>query len=332
MKVSQLGDGGPPGGYRGAAGWRAVTRVLRSCIAFPESLATDLATTVLPSECRLCAAPLVALTRTGVCEACVARLQPSAASRQEILCTRCGDALGMESARFAAAMGVTECTPCRLAPPAFARAVAFATYDDHLRELLHLLKFSGRRALAQQILGQRLAETILQLQAAAAADLLVLPVPLFTARERQRGFNQSRLLAEAAVERLRRLAPAWRLTLRADILLRVKDTPALYPLNPAQRRRALEGAFRIAQPHAEAVRGREVLLIDDIMTTGATARACSSLLVRAGAAKVWVATAAKAQPEAPSTALRHEPADVALWSAPARTRVVEPDIGNRLTF
>jgi adenine/guanine phosphoribosyltransferase-like PRPP-binding protein len=102
--------------------------------------------------------------------------------------------------------------------------------------------------------------------------------------------------------------------------------------DPGQRRRALIGAFRIADAQAETLRGREVLLIDDIMTTGATARACSGVLLRAGAAKVWVATVARAQPEAPSAAAQHEPYDVALWSAPARTRVHEPDIGKRIRF
>jgi ComF family protein len=296
------------------------------------TVAADITNTVLPSDCPLCDAPLIGLSRTGVCESCVARLGPGAASAQDVLCTRCGDALGMESARFAAAMGATECTQCRLAPPAFTRAVAFATYDHEMREMLHLLKFDGRRRMAQAILGERLAQAILQLQPGAASELLVVPVPLFVERERQRGFNQSQLLAKAALESLRRAAPVWRLRLRGDVLQRVKDTRPLYSLDPGQRRRALIGAFRIADAQAETLRGREVLLIDDIMTTGATARACSGVLLRAGAAKVWVATVARAQPEAPSAAAQHEPYDVALWSAPARTRVHEPDIGKRIRF
>jgi ComF family protein len=238
----------------------------------------------------------------------------------------------MESARFAAAMGATECTQCRLAPPAFTRAVAFCTYDHEMREVLHLLKFDGHRRMAQSILGERLAQAILKLQSEAASDLLVIPVPLFVQRERQRGFNQSHLLAKAALERLRRAAPSWKLRLCGDILVRIKNTPALYSLDPGQRRRALTGAFRVADAQAETLCDREVLLIDDIMTTGATARACSSVLLRAGAAKVWVVTVARAQPEALSSAVQHEPHEVALWSAPARTRVHEPDIGKRIRF
>jgi ComF family protein len=211
------------------------------------------------------------------------------------LCSRCGDALGMESARFAAAMGTSECTMCRMAPPEFARAVAYAEYDAELREMLHLLKFNGRREMAEHVLGQWMAAAVLMLESEAARELVVIPVPLFAARQRSRGFNQATLLAEAMVKRMRRLRPAWTLRVEKKALARVKDTQALFAMQPHQRRHGLRGAFRVAD--VEAVRGREVLLIDDILTTGATARECARVLLRAGAAKVWVATVARAQPE-----------------------------------
>ncbi len=241
-----------------------------------------------------------------------------------MLCSRCGDALGMESARFAAAMGVSECTMCRLAPPKFDRAVAFANYDNEMREMLHLLKFNGMRGVAEHVLGGGMAIAVQRLRDAAANELVVIPVPLFAAREKKRGFNQAKLLGDAAVKRLRRLEPGWKLALRDGILKRVKDTKALYDLNPGQRRRNLQGAFVITD--VEAVRGREVLLIDDIMTTGATARECARVLKRAGAEKVWVVTAAKAQPESVQNAVQHEAEGFAMWDAASvpATRVVEP--------
>jgi ComF family protein len=162
--------------------------------------------------------------------------------------------------------------------------------------------------------------------------LVVIPVPLFAARESKRGFNQAKLLGDAAVKRLRRLEPAWKLSMRSGILERVKDTKALYELNPAQRRRNLQGAFRVA--NVEAVKGREVLLIDDIMTTGATARECARVLKRAGAAKVWVATAAKAQPESVQNAVQHETEGFAMWDtgSAAAVRVVEPVVAKQQKF
>jgi len=296
-----------------------------------QTVIADLSNTLLPSDCRICAAPMVAFGRVRVCEDCIARLGPDA-GQEEFLCQRCGDALGMESERFAAAMGIRECTACRLAPPEFTRAVAFANYDNEMREMLHLLKFEGQRRVAEHVLGQRVAEAARKLRAEAAADLVVIPVPLFAARERQRSFNQAALLAEAAVKRLRRLEPGWRLRVQVNVLSRVKDTGALYRLNPSERRHSLRGAFRVVD--AAVIAGREVLLIDDIMTTGATARECSRVLLAAGAAKVWVATAARAQPEGIQRVARQPAQSVARWDATpsGKPRTIEPDTGKRRSF
>jgi ComF family protein len=194
-----------------------------------------------------------------------------------------------------------------------------------MREMLHLLKFGGQRRMAEVVLGERLAAAMLKLDEVCGRELLVVPVPLFPARERQRGFNQARLLADAAIKSLKKLRPEWRLRILPGAMQRVRDTHALFTLNPSQRRRNLSGAFRIADK--EAVRGREVLLIDDIMTTGATARECARILKRAGAAKVWVATVAKAQPESVRAIER---TDVGMWGA--TTSFVEPDSSRRVSF
>jgi ComF family protein len=298
VKDVQLGNGGPPGSVVGAAsGWRAVTRVLRS-------YRDDVLNVMFPSDCRVCGGPVIALGEAQVCEACVARVE--AQTGAGTLCRRCGDALGMESARFAGAMGVHECTMCRMAPPEFDRAVAFAAYDDEVREMLHLFKFNGMREIAKAVFADGMASAVLQLEGLAAKELVVVPVPLFAARERARGFNQARLLAEVALMRVKKLRPGWSLAMRTDALLRVKDTNASFGLDPRMRRKNLRGAFRVGD--AEAVRWREVLLVDDIMTTGATARECARVLKRAGAAKVWVVTMARAQEERVA-----RKTDVACW-------------------
>ncbi len=294
----RLENGGPPDHEAGEGGsWRAVTRVLRSCQLLKAAVGgtlVDVVNAVWPSDCRLCGGPMMSISRATVCEACVARVEAQD-ELTNVLCSRCGDALGMESARFAAAMGTTECTMCRLAPPEFARAVAYAEYDAEMREMLHLLKFDGVREVASHVLGEWLAKAVLKLEGETARDLIVIPVPLFAARERSRGFNQSKLLAEAALKWLHKLRRGWKLQLDTKSLARVKDTRALFTMQPHDRRRNLRGAFRVV--NADAIKGREVLLIDDIMTTGATARECARVLLRGGAAKVWVATVAKAQPE-----------------------------------
>jgi ComF family protein len=295
-----------------------------------EWVVADFANVMMPSDCRVCGAAMAALARVRVCEACVARVGTQAETEQDVLCTRCGDALGMESARFAAAMGVSECTMCRLVPPQFDRAVAYANYEDEMRRMLHLLKFEGMRGVAEYVLGDAMAAAAQKLRGDAGDEPMVIAVPLFAAREKTRGFNQARVLAEVMVKRLRRLEPGWRLRLCSGVLERVKDTRALYALNPKQRRSSLRGAFRVAD--GEAVRGREVLLIDDIMTTGATARECARVLKRAGAAKVWVVTAARAQPESVQRAVQHDSESFAMWDAAVPARLMEPEVGRRMTF
>jgi ComF family protein len=177
--------------------------------------------------------------------------------------------------------------------------------------MLHLLKFSGVREVAIHLLGEHLAQAILKLEPQAARELVVVPVPLFAGRQHSRGFNQSELLATAAIRRLRKLRRDWKLRLETSVLTRVKDTRPLFAMQPHQRRKDIRGAFRVV--HAAPIQGREVLLIDDIMTTGATARECARVLLRAGAARVWVATVAKAQPE--SVVLRASEETIARWDA-----------------
>ena len=179
------------------------------------------------------------------------------------------------------------------------------------------------RETAQHVLGVRLARAIAQLRPEAAADLLVVPVPLHASRLSERGFNQADVLARAALAELRRSDRGWGLKLESTLLERVRDGRRFFGLDPAARRRQIRGAFRLRdQKQAKhRLQGREVLLIDDILTTGATARECARVRKAAGAARVWVATVARAQPAGLSRKGAREgdeaglPADVARWDA-----------------
>ncbi len=111
----------------------------------------------------------------------------------------------MEGVRFAGQFPVEGllCSPCRMVPPEFERAVAYAVYEDELREMVHLLKYERMRAVAKP-LGGMLARAIEMLEAEAGKELLVVAVPLFPLKERERGYNQAVLMADAALAELKK--------------------------------------------------------------------------------------------------------------------------------
>jgi ComF family protein len=265
----------------------------------------DLVTTVFPTDCKACGGPLLRADLSPVCDQCI----DSVRKQSVTLCGRCGEALDMEGVRFAGQFPVEGllCSLCRMAPPEFERAVAYAVYEDELREMVHLLKYE-RMGMVAKPLGKMLARAIEMLEFEAGKELLVVAVPLFPSKERERGYNQAVLLADAALAELKKTRPEWKLEAAHKIIRRVKDTRSQFELTPKGRRRNLQGAFAIAD--GSRLIGREVLLVDDIYTTGATARACSRVLRQAGASRVWVATASRAQAEM-----------VALWDASSNTAV-----------
>jgi ComF family protein len=138
-----------------------------------------------------------------------------------------------------------------------------------------------------------LAQAIAQLAPEAPNQLLVVPVPLHRSRLAKRGFNQARLLSLHALKSLRKSHPAWQLTLASTTLMRLRATGSQAGLTPRERRINVRGAFIVSAP--ATVSGKHILLVDDILTTGATARAASQALLKAGAASVWVATLARAR-------------------------------------
>ena len=264
--------------------WRAVVRVLRSP-------ADSLSCVLFPCSCALCGGSLLRFTRAPLCDACCQYVPPQPGS----LCACCGEDLGI--AQFSplpvADAPPALCQPCRLAPPAFVKAVAHGVYHGRLRSLIHLLKYEGVRPVAAH-LGRLLAGS-LESSPAFPLEMLVIPLPVHAARQRQRGFNHAELIARTLIAQLRCSRPEWALQLATNRLQRMRVTTSQAGLTTHQRRENLRGAFFVPDPGRVA--GRHILLVDDIYTTGATVRACSMVLRRAGAASVWVATVARAQRE-----------------------------------
>jgi ComF family protein len=178
-----------------------------------------------------------------------------------------------------------------MAPPPFVRAVAYGPYEGRMKAAIHALKYDRLHAAARG-LGGMLARAIAKLAKDAPGEMLVVPVPLHRSKYAERGFNQARSLAFHALGALGKTHPEWRLTLAPRTLMRQRATESQFGLTPRQRRLNVKGAFEVSDP--AAVTMKHVLIIDDILTTGATARAAALALAQAGAASVWVATLARA--------------------------------------
>ena len=199
--------------------------------------------------------------------------------------------------------GRRRCPVCRRIARPCAHAVAYGSYEGGLSERVHRLKFNGVRPAAK-VLGGMLAEAMTALEYALEPKpmkqlplepapfeqpaILVVPVPLYKAKRRQRGFNQAELILRAALQfrpasDCRQLVP--------HLLLRIRNTHSQIGLTSQQRHARLRGAFAVTR--AAEVTGRQVLVVDDVYTTGTTATACARVLRHAGAAKVWVATVAR---------------------------------------
>lgn len=204
------------------------------------------------------------------------------------MCSACGERIG--SIRED---GPKLCLNCSQEQPEFTRAAAYGPYGEGMRDLIHLLKYDHVRPAAN-LLGRMLAEVIAELAEDFTSEPVVLPVPLHVSKFRQRGFNQSELIARGALK----LHPAaLDLKLNTSSLIRKKNTGSQTGMTPAQRRENMRGAFNVARP--EDIRGRDILLIDDVLTTGTTASECARTLRRAGAERVFVATVARVlKPEA----------------------------------
>ena len=243
--------------------------------------AASLFFTLFPADCRICGSPLIEVSRLPVCQHCLDAIRPLHGS----FCSVCGEAL------FSPAFidrGDATCGLCQRAHPRFERAAAYGSYSAGLRDLIHLLKYQQVRPAAN-VLGRMMAEVISGLeQRIPAGAIALVPVPLHARKHAQRGFNQSELIAAAA---LKQLGEPERFALSTGVLARTRETGSQIGLTRHQRRENLRGAFAVSRP--AGIANRYVLLVDDVYTTGTTASECARVLRKAGASQVWVATVAR---------------------------------------
>jgi ComF family protein len=237
--------------------------------SFARKLYASVFSLVFPDECRICAEPLREVSRIPVCRTCLLKPEPLAA---EYFCVQC-------RSPFRSSFPLDEqglCGLCRRGVRGFDAAYSFGFYEDELRELIHLFKYGRVQPLAKP-LGRLLA---LALPRDQEFDVIV-PMPLHWRKRWQRGFNQSALLASEIGRRSN--VPV------KNALRRIRPTVTQAGLTNAKRRLNVSGAFRARTTST----GKRVLLVDDVMTTGATAASCARALKIAGASQVTLLTLAR---------------------------------------
>jgi ComF family protein len=222
----------------------------------------------LPRLCLFCGVAVGEKAAIAVCPACEARIKWV----ESPLCTCCGKV-------FEEREGPDRvCGECQTDSPPFARARAAALYDGPVATAITRFKFSRQMAFLPVM--QHWLKRPLCLELVAAADLLA-PVPLHPKRIKNRGFNQALLLARAFPG-----VPVAR-----EAVVRTRHTAPQVGLNPKERKDNVKGAFAVPDP--ELVKGKSVLLIDDLFTTGSTVKECARVLRRAGARRVEVLTVSR---------------------------------------
>jgi ComF family protein len=251
---------------------------------------------LFPWACALCGArPDAALARAGRGVACREhRLrEPPAVPR----CGRCAVRLPAMIEALPGMPGGARCRRCRSDPPRWSRLVALAEYgeDPAARAWILALKHGGRRDVARP-LGELLALRFAAAEPGLAGDpgTLVVPVPLHPTRRLARGYDQAALVARA-------LALGLGLEC-ARALRRLRATAPQGAPGARSRTANVRAAFELRPPAAGRVHGRRIVLVDDVVTSGATADECARVLRAAGAAEVVVATLARANPRPPGAA------------------------------
>lgn len=237
-----------------------------------------LSSVLFPAPCRICGTILAEASRIPICGTCLEGFQRIG----EPMCHCCGRPFVSPAAAEAAQ---PLCRLCRNSYYAFDRARSYAMYDDALSSAVVLLKYEGVKSLGDWF-AARLAEAAFQEAMEWKPDLVV-PVPLHADRLRERGYNQADLIAKPFARRLK-------LKFGRYLLFRTKPRPAQLVLSRAERWSSVRGAY--ATRAGARVDNLRILLVDDVLTTGATLDACSRALKKAGASAVFGVTVARVAP------------------------------------
>ena len=246
-------------------------------VSFLDQILDSLLNLFYPEVCFICADPIVHRKERGVCTKCLNKVRDL--QLQPPVCSSCG----LPMPNFESGADVL-CGHCVLQPPAYSGARSFGYYSGELGRLIQGLKFNNRRNLVPL-----LVPFLIQAYYGSwdRDDFnLVVPIPLHPKRRRTRGYNQSEMLA-------RLLARRTGIPFGNSVLIRKRSTLPQVGLTDTQRRENVRNAFQCI--NSGQISGRRILLIDDVMTTGATASSASAALMKGGALRVSVLTLARTE-------------------------------------
>jgi len=223
---------------------------------------------IFPSQCQLCGEP--ALLNLPLCNLCLKKVQEIGALRCEV----CGKAFTGEVNRL--------CGSCIKEKPKFDQARAWAKFEEPMVQIIHQFKYQRGFYFANWMIDS-LFKLYLQEFSSQKFDLLI-PIPLHWKRLLQRGYNQTLILAQPLSKKLK-------IPLSTTILQKTRNTHPQVRLSSAQRKENLKKSFQLKKP--ESVEGKNILLIDDVITSGATANEAGKILKQAGANKVCILALAR---------------------------------------
>ena len=215
---------------------------------------------LFPETCPICRNPCLNHKTAPICDDCWQSIR----RYDGPLCRKCGTPLVSDDSII--------CGECLKQDPAFEFARSFGIYNDTLRKGINLLKYHGKKRLSRPL-------SALLIKAGLPDADTVIPVPLHHKRLRKREFNQSALISKYIAEELKS-------ELTLDCLVKVRDTLPQVGLKYKARVKNIKGAFKVS--NRELIKDRKIILVDDVVTTGATIRECSNTLKKAGAGGIYV--------------------------------------------
>ena len=233
---------------------------------------------IFPLDCRICEKPIQESKGYSICEDCFQTIELI----DKPYCVKCGKPFVISTNIFKQD-GEILCVDCKRKKYSFEFARSVGIYHGVLKECIHLFKYYGEKKLAEP-LGELLIDYLAKNQEFKKKIDLIIPVPLHKNDLKKRGFNQSVLLSKV-------IGDYFSIPVGESVLIKKKITPFQINLSKKEREKNILKAFSVEKP--EEINGKNILILDDVFTTGATVEECAKELIKSRAKNIFVLTLAR---------------------------------------